>query len=120
MSASSTSQRLPEHLFADDASNERAGPGANRVLVWERLLEDGTRADLTDWLSSLPTEQSTPEIAAWLQSHGDRLSARSWSFWSWLIAGLPGVDADLPVRGDNPYWPDAARSVGHESGSGNG
>ena len=101
----STRKRLPPRLFGDlpgaGAALDVDDP-AIATLVWERLLEDGARSDLCRWLA----DRSDEEAEAWLRTRGDRLSARSWAFWSWLLSGNSAVD--LAPRRDNPYWPDAA------------
>ncbi len=97
--------RLPPRLFADFAESGvgmEVGEPPVVAAVWERLLENGTREDLRHWLDG----RSREEIAAWLRERGERLSGRSWAFWSWLLSGASADD--LPARGDNPYWPDAA------------
>ncbi len=69
-----------------------------RNLIWERLLEDGTREDLCAWFHQTPPNESVE----WLRAKGDRLSSRSYSFWRWLL----DVDQSLAARQQNPYWPD--------------
>lgn len=84
----------PHRLFPDfDSAEDAAG------IAWERLLEDGTRADLTAWLD----EMGEAGLVSWLRTGGDRLSARSYAFWRWLLQ----PQAALPEREVNPWWPDA-------------
>lgn len=108
MRAPTEARSLPARLFADrvvDVASDEASVA--RVVIWERLLENGTRHDLRSWLSGMDAEASASELTAWLRARGDRLSARSWAFWAWLLdAAIDG--GDLRPRGDNPYWPDAA------------
>lgn len=81
-------------LFPDFDSAEDAAD-----VAWERLLEDGTRADLTEWLA----KKHQTDLVTWLRIKGGRLSARSYAFWRWLLQ--PQIE--LPERGANPWWPDA-------------
>lgn len=103
----------PERLFADGILDADVHPDAEvEVVIWERLLEDGTADDLRRWFEFLPAREVAPQMATWLNARGDRLSARSWAFWTWIL----GRDAGLPTRGDNPWWPDAAGSVAAADG----
>lgn len=100
----------PARLFADGILEAGRRPDAEvEVVIWERLLENGTTDDLRRWFECFPAGEVLPEMAAWLSTRGDRLSARSWAFWTWILGpGPPGEQCDLPSRGDSPWWPDAA------------
>ena len=73
-------------------------PAASSHLVLAKILEEGDRADLR-WLTD---RYSEPELATWVDQHGDRqLSSRSLAFWRIVLTRTgPGTR-----RAGEALWP---------------
>ena len=84
-------------LFPDFETAVDCSP-TEHSIIWERLLEDGTRDELRDWFE----ESDSNELIEWITSKADRLSVRSYSFWRWLLH----PQTTLATRQANPYWSD--------------
>ncbi len=87
-----SSRLFPEYAAA-------AVPGD---VVTERMLEDGTGEDLRRWFKGT----TETELRGWLGQKGDRLSARSHSFWVWVLEA-----EELTRSGVNELWPLAGESA---------